>query len=252
MSGTQTIAQQISAAEAYRSQYTLAFLVSPIILQGGIAASAQGGLLPIIALYGQLDDFSAQADAGNFFAQYEPLPGSTLINNAVGMYPFANQQVAANAIIQQPLTLSMLMIAPVNQPGGYLTKLSTFTGLQSSLQAHNNSGGTYIVATPAYVYNGLIMTGMTDITRGESNQHQIEWQIDFIQPLLTVAAAIAAENSLISKISSGGQISGNPTWSGDPQSAYTATTSLVGALAQFGGNVPASVNLPATTGTTGD
>jgi hypothetical protein len=245
-----TAAQTLSAAGAYRAQYNLAFQVSPIILQGGIAASAQGGLLPIIALYGQLGLFGSTttdengrpttvppASADQFFAQYMPLPGSTLINNAVGMYPFANQQVAANAIIQQPLTLSMLMIAPVNQPGGYLTKLSTFTALQGSLQAHSAAGGTFSVATPAFVFSNLIMTGMTDITHGDGNQPQIEWQLDFIQPLLTIQAAAAAQSALMAKISSGGQINGTPAWSGSINSAYVATAGLTGAVKQFGGTL---------------
>jgi len=199
------------------AQYNLAYQVSPIIFQGGIASSAQGGILPILALVGEVALFASanSNDSSQFFATYLPLPGSTLIANTVGLYPFANQFVAANAVVTQPLTLSMLMIAPVNQPGGYLTKLATFTALRSSFAQHNASGGTYSVATPAYIYNNLIMTGMQDQTSGESKQRQIEWQLDFIQPLLTLQSAAAAQSSLLSLITSGGQVS-NANWSGSP------------------------------------
>jgi hypothetical protein len=221
-----------TAADAYRSQYDLAFQVSPIILQGGIAKS---GLIPIIQLYGQTGLLTPSASVNDFFAQYLPLPGSTLISNAVGMYPFANQTIAANAVIQQPLTLSMLMIAPVNQPGGYLTKLSTFTALQGSLQLHNASGGTYVVATPAFVFTNLIMTGMTDTTHGEGNQQQIEWQLDFIAPLLTLAAAAAAQNNLMATITGGGQIVGTPAWTpGQQQALSPGLPAILAALAAFG------------------
>lgn len=258
------------AAQAYRSQYTLAFVVSPIILQGGIASSVQGGLLPIIGLYNQLGLFNSfstppgqQPGAApakpltvdQFFAQYMPLPGSTLIANSIAMYPFANQQIAANAIIQQPLTISMAMICPVNQPGGYTSKLGILSAIQQSLQAHNIAGGTYIVATPAFVYNNLLMTGMTDITsqRSEGGQQQIEYQLDFIQPLVTLQAAAAAQNSLMTKISGGQQIGGTPAWSGPASGGSQVVSGLAAGVQNFGGQIPSSdPNGPATIGTTGD
>jgi hypothetical protein len=226
-----------ASAAAYRAQYNLAFQVSPIILQGGIAASAQGGLIPIIQLYGQTGLLAPGASVDDFFAQYLPLPGGTLISNAVGTYPFANLTVAANAVIQQPLTLSMLMIAPVNRAGGYLTKLSTFTALQGSLQLHNASGGTYIVATPAFVFTNLIMTAMTDVTHGEGTQQQIEWQLDFIAPLLTLEAAAAAQSNLMAKVTGGGKIVGTPAWSGNQQALPSNLAGIAAALAQFGGSL---------------
>jgi hypothetical protein len=217
------------------AQYNLAYQVSPIVFQGGIASSAQGGLLPIIALVGELSLFfsATPGDTSQFFATYLPLPGSTLIANQVGLYPFANQFVAANAIVSQPLTLSMLMIAPVNQPGGYLTKLSTFTALQGSFAQHNASGGTYSVATPAFIYNNLIMTGMSDVTSGQGNQKQIEYQIDFIQPLLTLQAASAAQSSLMALISGGGQVT-NATWSGSPYGTSNIVPGLPAAIQTLG------------------
>jgi hypothetical protein len=207
-------------ATAARAAYTLAFQVSPIILQGGIAAGTPGGMLPIIALTGQLVSFvqGAVTNSGlttaDFFAQFLPIPGATLINNAIGTYPFANQQVAANAIIQQPLNISLLMNAPVNSEGGYLTKLPIFTALQSSLQLHNNSGGTYSIATPAYIYTNCLMTGMSDVTGSDSKQNQTIWQLDFVQPLITLAQAAQAQNGLMSKLTSGAQLPTTPAWSG--------------------------------------
>ncbi len=213
-------------ANSYRAQYNLAFQVSPIILQGGIVASAQGGVAPLSALTNV---------GGETFAEYLPIPGSTLISNAVGMYPFANQIVAANAIIQQPLTISLKMIAPVNQAGGYLSKLHAFTALQQTLENHNAASGTYIVATPAFIYRNLIMTGMTDITDEQMAQKQIEWQIDFLKPLITLAGAAAAQNSLISKLSSGGKINGPPAWTGNQNASAANLSGVTAALAAFGG-----------------
>lgn len=240
--------QQINtAAASARAKYDLAFQVSPIVLAGGIAASAPGGLLPIIALYGQLPAFNNVNGATNpdeFFARYVPLAGSQLISNQASTYPFANQQVAANSLIQNPLAISMRMIAPVNQTGGYTTKLATFTALQQSLQQHCAAGGWFSVATPAFIYNNVLLLNMNDITEG-TRQQQIEYQLDFSQPLLTIQAAAAAENALINRYTSGAKIKGVPQWSGDVQAAGTGINGLSAAISQFGGSLAPAAGLPA-------
>lgn len=231
-------------AEAARSAYDLSFQVSPIILVGGIANGTLGKMLPIIALVGQAGALlqglaSGTGVAESFFARFIPVPGGTIISNAVGTYPFANQQVAANAVIQQPLNISLEMIAPVKEKGGYLSKLAIFTSLQSSLMAHNAAGGTYTVATPAYVYSNCLLTGMTDITSGETNQKQVRWQLDFVQPLITQQQATSAYNSLMSKAAGGQQVT-SPLWSsanaaaGTPaQGAAQGINKLTGAVNNF-------------------
>lgn len=221
-----------SADAYYRGQYDLAFQVSPIILQNGIADAVQGSLMPITMLTGGSPQTIDEA-----FATFLPMPGGTLISQSVGMYPFANQAVAANATIQQPLTLSMVMIAPVNQRGGYLTKLQTFSALQRSLALHNSAGGMYIVATPAYIYQNMLMLTMTDITPDDVKQKQIEWQLDFVQPILTVEGAAAAQSSLMQKITQGGKILAPLSWSGNLSSSPANLPGNVGAL----GNVQNAV-----------
>lgn len=205
-----------AAAKAASTAYDLAFQVSPIILVGG--AYGQGGAMPIIGLLGQLAALgqgllTSGLSADSAFATFLPLPGSTLINNTIGKYPFANQQVAANAIIQQPLNLSMRMICPVRSKGGYLTKLAVLTSLQTSLQSHCAAGGTFHVATPGFVYTNLILIGMTDVTNGTTAQKQVEFTLDFEQPLITQADATAALNTLMGRLAGGQQVT-SPNWSG--------------------------------------
>ena len=202
-------------AKAARTAYDLAFQVSPIILVGG--SYGPGGAMPIIGLLGQLAALGQGALTGltkdSAFATFLPLPGSTMINNTVGKYPFANQQVAGNAIIQQPLNLSMRMICPVRDEGGYLTKLAILTSLQTSLQAHCAAGGTFNIATPAFIYTNCILIGMTDVTNGITAQKQVEFQLDFEQPLITQEDATAALNTLMGRLSGGQQITSSE-WSG--------------------------------------
>jgi hypothetical protein len=230
-------------ANPLASLWQLSFQVSPIILVGGIANTLSTGLLPIIVfteaiqfdpIAGLLTGNSIPTDLDDFFAQYVPMPGSSLVSNATGKYPSANQAVAANAIIQQPLNISMRMIAPVRETGGYFTKLAIFTALATALRQHNNSGGLYHVATPAYVYTYCIMTAMTDITEGESRQRQIEYQIDFEQPLVDAVDAATSLNAFIQRATNGSQISGNPTWSSPASTIGTSGGgSLTGTVQQF-------------------
>lgn len=208
------------SASAGQTAFKLAFQLSPIILTNGIASNIPGGMLPIISLTEALnftDGLISGAnpiDLDNFFANFEPLPGATLIDQEIGHYPFANQAVAANAVIAEPLKVSMRMTCPAREKLGYAVKLATMIALQTALAQHNGSGGTYTVATPSYFYTNCLMTGMRDVTEGESNQPQYVWELDFEQPLLTLQQAQQAQNSLISKITSGTSISGQPAWSG--------------------------------------
>lgn len=198
------------------SQYESTYEISPILLVGGIAANAPQGMLPISQFLG--------APNGGGSIRFIQIPGGTLISNAIGTYPFANQQVAANAIIQQPLNTSLLMIAPVREEeGGYYGKLALFTSLQNTLQAHNNAGGSYNVVTPAFIYQSCLLPSLQDVTSGETKQKQVHWQWDFTAPLLTQQQATAAYNSLMGKVAAGQQVtdsnwSNNNSLSGSPQS----------------------------------
>lgn len=223
--------------------FKLSFELSPIILTGGAVADIPGAMLPIIALTeaasfvtglldGNIDD-----NLDNYFAHFYTVPGGKLVNNAIGEYPFANQQVAANAIIAQPLNISLRMICPAKGQGGYALKLATMVALQAVIAKHNNSGGTYTVATPSQFYTSLICTGLTDVSTQGAKQPQSEWQWDFTQPLLTEAAANAAMNSFMNRqtlgLPSTGALSGLPTTIADPSTL--ATSSVAPAAANTAG-----------------
>lgn len=216
--------------------FKLSFNISPIILTGGgVANLIPGGMLPIISItealnfsVGLLSSGGDDIDLDSFFCYFQPLSGSTFIDQQIGQYPFANQAVAANAVIAQPLSISMEMICPVRQPFGYATKLATMTALQNTLAQHNASGGTYTVATPSRFYDNCVMLRMVDTSGGSSKQVQERWRLDFIQPLLTLQQADQAMNSLMGKISNGVPLGGDPpAWSG-PNPTVGNPSSLAG------------------------
>lgn len=226
-----------------RAIFQLGFEISPIIFTGGIAGDGPGGfgipggMLPIVAITEALNFADGLLGGGtnlsldNFFAHFRVLPGSTLIDNQIGSYPFANQQVAANAIIAQPLNVSLRMDCPVKSPGGYVAKLATLMALRSALAQHNANGGTYTVATPGFLYTDCIMTGMRDISTGESKQSQVSWQFDFVRPLVTLQEAQSAMGQLMSKLTNGqvtdGSLSGAPQTAGNVLSGAAPATAPV-------------------------
>lgn len=189
--------------------YKLAYEKSPIFLTDGIASFVPGNILPLIAIT-EAVSLATSAIAGNislnlddFYATFWPLPGSTLHENQIGNYPFANQQVAANAIITQPLRVSMRMNCTPRLQGAMVSRIMTATALKLALDNHNLSGGTYSVLTPSYLYQGCILTSFKDITSGDSKHQQTDWQLDFVQPLLSLSAAESVQNSTISKFTNG-------------------------------------------------
>lgn len=200
--------------------WKLSFQLSPIILTNGIATNIPGGMLPIIAITEAVNfplgllTGGENIELDDFFANFQPLAGATLVDQQIGEYPFANQAVAANAVITQPLVISMQMIVPVRNPLGYEAKLATMMALKYVLDQHNSTGGTYIVATPSYIYTDCVMRRMSDASTGLTRQPQNIWQLDFEKPLLTLEQAQQAQNNLMSKITSGTPVNGQPTWSG--------------------------------------
>lgn len=205
------------SSSAAGSAWRTTFEICPIILVGGIAQNIPGGMLPAIAI-SQAISFATGLVTGNnipnldgFFAHFMPVPGATLVENQFGMYPFANLAVAANALIAQPLHLSMRMICPVNTTAGYYTKLATMTAMKNTFDQHNNSGGTYAIMTLSYIYSDCVMVGMRDVGSHQTKQVQVEWQIDFMKPLISVSTGAQSLNSQMNPINNGVQNNGAST-----------------------------------------
>ncbi len=238
-----------------RSVFELGYEFSPIIFVDGAFASFPGGLVPIIALTqtagfvkGLLSGSLSGADPNNF-ARFVVQTGGFLANNAVAMYPFANQTIAANAVVTQPLSISVTMLNPANTDGGYVAKLATMTLLKKVIDLHTQMGGTYTVATPSYIYTGLLLTSLQDVAPpANTKQVQSAWSFNFIQPLLSESQATAAKNALMGKLDSFTQ--NNSAWT-DPSNAGASTAangfnvpslqSVLGAIGNGASSITSSV-----------
>lgn len=226
-----------------RSDFQTSYELSPIVMTGGSSSDVPGGMTPVVSVTDSgnfpdgLSGAASQGGPDDYFAKFVVLPGGTLIDNAVGEYPFANQAVAANAIITQPLAVSLLMLCPVRD-GGWAAKQATMTSLVAAMKAHVNAGGTFTVATPAFIYTDMLLLKLVDVSDGETKQVQVAWQWNFYKPLLTLADADEAENNLMRKLSGGTPVAGDPpSWSGSPPTVGNPP-SLAGASA-----VPAASGL---------
>lgn len=207
-----------------RADFRRSYEISPILLTGGIAVDLPDQTMPIIALTQQQDysggmvDGSVEIADNDYFAMFKVLAGSKLVSNTPCTFPSASQQVAANAIIANPTNISLLMIIPAKNQGGYSNKGQVIASLKRSLDQHNAAGGTYTVATPAFTYTNCILLDLVDVSSGESKQVQYEYRWDFFRPLLTLEDAQEAYNSLMGKMEGGlptkPNASGELTWSG--------------------------------------
>lgn len=219
----------------YRDTYRLTFELSPIILTSGVAGLIPGAMLPIISITeavnftGGLLGGDINVDYDNAFAHFSPLPGASIIHNAVPTYPLANQQVAANAIVVQPLRVSLKMVCPAKGQSGYARKTATMLALQTAIQQHCVSGGTFTVCTPSYFYTNCLLESLRDISGSEGKQAQTAWQWDFYQPLLSLSAVQRVQNALMTRMSVGlptsGALSGIASSVGLPPTLTTLSLS---------------------------
>ena len=218
-----------------REAWRFAFEISPIILTRGIASLGVNGMLPILALT-EPGNFFEMAIGGNFtidqmFAHWEVLPGTGLIKNTVGKYPFFNQIVASNAIIQEPLSISFIMNCPAQNTGGMYGKISTIAGLKTALDYHIQNGGTFTLLTPSYIYTDCLLTEVKSV-QGEDKQIQSAWQFDFEKPLITNPEE-NGKSTLMQKISAGVPVPADQlTWSAVGNNAISELTKFTNGIAQ--------------------
>ena len=216
-----------ATASAVKDIWDITFRVSPIILTGGIASSIPGGMLPVAALTnavslinGLITGGTSSISLDQLFAHFIQLPGGNLIANDIGRYPFFNQNVAANAVIQQPLSVSLQMECGYRGEGYMLTKSPVIMALQAAISNHINKGGLFTVMTPGFIYTDMICLGIEDVSQDMTKPATL-YQWDFYRPLTQTSEASGTVGNLISKLSGGQVTTGSWTAasSGNPFSA---------------------------------
>ena len=157
-------------------------------------------------------NFSVSENLDNAFGAFTVIPGGTLVQQQAAQYPFANQHVAANATIFDPLQVSLIWDTPMRGPHAWTRKFATIGNVQAALTRHNNGGGTYAVVTPSFIYTDMIMKGMTNSSRGSNPIPQNAWRFDFEKPLIRIQDLLAAQSVMMAKLTGGLVTDGS--WSG--------------------------------------
>lgn len=142
-----------------------------------------------------------------YFAHFKVVSGGTLQEWTTAEYPFASMVMAANAVIQQPLKVSLMMLCPAkattetNQyQNNLLDRASKMSSMKAQLETHIASGGTFGVNTPSYYYNNCLLTSLVDASVQSEKQVQYMWQWNFTQPLITQSQASQVYNNLYNKM----------------------------------------------------
>ena len=232
------------------SEFQFWYEISPIVLVNGVAGL--GGMLPISQLLSPdafasgivgaslTDQLGITAPSDGWFAHFKPLPGTGLARNEIGHYPFANQVVAGNAVIVQPLRISFVMSCPARGFDGFATKFTVMNSLKQTLDQHTALGGLYTLATPSCLYDSCLLLDLTCIGEGDDKQSQVFWQWNFEQPLVTQAQAEQVQSQLMAKITSGTQVlsnqNGDVTWSGLSNSAGQPNSAVTSSIVNPGGS----------------
>ena len=224
------------------ADYQTANQISPIVLVAGVAGT---GMLALSAIL-SANAFSSVVQgnttpANDFFGQFCVMPGHSLIKNEIAKYPLANMSVASNAVITDPLSVSVEMLVPANGTITLANKMSLITALKKTLDSHTAQGGYYNVATPSYIYQGCLLLELVDATEmTDGAQPQVRWIWEFEQPLVTAAAAQAAQNQAMAKISN------QTANAGDPPGSQPVTTGISDPSSNISQNiVPANAAAPA-------
>jgi hypothetical protein len=206
----------------------LSYQICPIVLTGGIAQQLPGAILPFLSLIwpsGSPLDLGILPDMGDLddaFGAFNVLPGGTLVTQTIAKYPFANQYVAANAVIHEPLIISVIMDAPMRGQNAWEEKFTIMTNLKLQLDSHNNQGGMYTIVTPAFMYQNCVMVALTDNSRGNNSLPQNAWRFDFERPLVVLSEAAQMNQNMLN-MSNGVVTTGRIT---GPQQVGSTTATL--------------------------
>ena len=180
--------------------------LSPILLKNGIASEREEKLMLIGELTQSLPPLPLTENNG-FFAHWKTIGGGSLMQNSVAQYPLANQATAGNAIVQQPVNISMLMYCPATSLYNFALRRTFISGILSSLDLHVRLGGLFVVYTPFFTYDNCVLTGIRDASEGSVTELQNAMIFDFMRPMIMdEQEAQTAQNAFMSKITDGEKI----------------------------------------------
>jgi hypothetical protein len=217
------------------ADFLLSYQTCPIVLVGGAAGT---GVTPISNI------LNKGSSSGKAFGSFRVLPGGSLIDNDTAKYPLATMSVAANAVITNPLHVSIEMVTPANADTTLAQRQSTFTTLKNTLDNHIALGGYFNVATPAFIYTELLLLSLVDESDvPDGAQTQTRWVWNFEKPLISLQQAQIVTNNAMSRINGQTYNAGQPP--GQKPLLTSVSSPLIGQQITYGTDNAAGATLAA-------
>ncbi|MDF7673945.1 hypothetical protein PT277_08025 [Acetobacteraceae bacterium ESL0709] len=186
-----------------RTLGNLAYVVSPILLEGGVAEKT-GLPVPILVyteavalvnglISGGIKGQFNMPDLDNMWCHWNMTSSvdgtlNTLLDYEVPVYTLGNQNAACKNTFRNPIKVSMQMMCPARGPGAMVTKLATIQSLQAILDKHMMMGGRFTVITPGFYYTDMVLKQFVDVTQKPEQHPASVFQLDFQQITLPYSA----------------------------------------------------------------
>ncbi|MDF7673948.1 hypothetical protein PT277_08010 [Acetobacteraceae bacterium ESL0709] len=201
-----------------RTLGNLAYVVSPILLEGGVAEKT-GLPVPILVyteavalvnglISGGIKGQFNMPDLDNMWCHWKMASSTdgslnTILDYDIALHTLGTQNSACCHFIRNPLTVSMQMMCYARGPGAMVTKLATIQSLQAILDKHMMMGGRFIIITPGFYYTDMVLAHFTDITKDHAIHPASVFQLDFQQAILPKSAQKKKKEKATKKAFSG-------------------------------------------------
>lgn len=169
--------------------YHETYELNPIVLTGGIATD---------------DGLKISDLLGKGFAYFRPLDGTQLLSYSVAEHPVYNLETAATAVMRNPLTIQFLMIVLKSRLNPTALQHDKLINFINQLRLHSKKGGLFIIATPFYTYQNVIITEITQANIEEPNFGlQNGLHLTFRKSLVDLEDAANAYNEQMDRLDKG-------------------------------------------------
>lgn len=138
----------------------------------------------------------------------------SLIINEATERPLMNAAVIADSIIHKPVGITIDMHIPAAGTDGLAIRTAVLLRLKSTINAHEDDGGTYTIYTQGGTYDACILLSLS--SSGSSGDL---WTFEFTKPITLRSEAQVVYNTMTKKIDAMEETSAQPDWNDKPHGA---------------------------------
>ncbi|KMQ89825.1 hypothetical protein RF55_10510 [Lasius niger] len=115
---------------------------------------------------------------------FEPVgKAGTLFESTPPSDPQVNAQAVDDNQLIHGSKMSLQMGVPPHTVGHYTALAALIPLMKAIFTQHQCLGGRYIIATPSYIWTGMMLTNFTDITEKPAQAPGSLFRLDFVKPV---------------------------------------------------------------------